>query len=474
MEKDNNKKSISIVFIGVFNILLFIAMIGYIVIYAVSNKVEMIDNGYNTHQQLLRNQNIRGKIYSSDGKVLAETVTDENGNETRSYPYNNVFAHAVGYSVYGRSGIENLANYYLINSNESLTNKAEAYKNEQKFPGDNVYSTLNTTLQQTAFEALSAHKGAIIVSEVKTGRVLALVSKPDFDPNEIKKIWSDITNDEDNTQLLNRVTQGIYPPGSTFKIITALEYYKENGEGYKNYKFSCNGKFTKGDETINCFHGESHGSLDFETSFAKSCNSSFANIALSLDKSQFSKTIKELMFEDKLPWEMSYSKSSAYCVEGMSDGDTMQLGIGQGTTTMTPLHLNLITNAIANDGILMKPLLLDRVVSNDGKVVESFKYEEYKRLMSGDEAEFLTGIMEQVIEKGTASRLKGLSYTAAGKTGSAEFKDSTSDSHAWFTGFAPSENPEISVTIIVENAGSGGEYAVPIAKRIFDKYFDIK
>ena len=122
----------------------------------------------------------------------------------------------------------------------------------------------------------------------------------------------------------------------------------------------------------------------------------------------------------------------------------------------------------------MKPLLLDRVVSNDGKVVESFKYEEYKRLMSGDEAEFLTGIMEQVIEKGTASRLKGLSYTAAGKTGSAEFKDSTSDSHAWFTGFAPSENPEISVTIIVENAGSGGEYAVPIAKRIFDKYFDIK
>ncbi len=467
------EKSPSIVFIGILNTVMYIAMISYIVIYAVSNKVEMIDNGYNTHQQLLKKQNIRGTIYSADGKELAKTVTDEKGEESREYPYANEFAHIIGFSTNGKSGIESMANYYLINSNESLSNKAAAYSNEEKFNGDNVYTTLNTSIQETAYEALSAHKGAIIVSEVKTGKVLAMVSKPDFDPNEIQKIWADITNDEDNTQLLNRVTQGIYPPGSTFKIVTALEYYRQNGDAYKDYRFSCNGKFTYGDETINCYHGENHGSLDFATSFAKSCNSSFANIAIGLDKESFSKTLKDLLFKKDLPWDMSYSTSVAYCAPDLSDGDTMQLGIGQGTTTVTPLHMNLITNAIANDGVLMKPQILDRVVSADGKVVESFKTEQYKRLMTADEAEFLTGIMEGVVQKGTATKLKGLSYTAAGKTGSAEFKDSTSDSHAWFTGFAPLENPEISVTIIVENAGSGGEYAVPIAKRIFDDYFDV-
>lgn len=467
------EKSPAIVFIGILNTVLYIAMIGYIVIYAVSNKVEMIDNGYNTHQQLLKNQNTRGTIYSADGKELAKTVSDGNGEEKREYPYKNEFSHVVGFSTNGRSGIENLANYYLINSNESLTNKAEAYKNEQKFRGDNVFTTLDTSLQNTAYEALAAHKGAIIVSEVKTGKVLALVSKPDFDPNEIQKIWADITNDEDNTQLLNRATQGIYPPGSTFKIVTALEYFRENGEAYKDYHYSCNGKFTYGDTTINCYHGESHGSLDFATSFAKSCNSSFANIAMTLDKASFSRTLNDLMFKKTLPWDMSHSTSVAYCSADLSDRDTMQLGIGQGTTTMTPLHLNLITNAIANDGVLMKPKILDRVVSADGKVVESFKDEEYKRLITSEESEFLTEIMEGVVNGGTAKKLQGLSYSAAGKTGSAEFKDSTSDSHAWFTGFAPVDDPEISVTIIVENAGSGGEYAVPIAKRIFDDYFDV-
>ena len=471
-EDGKRKKSFGIIFIGVFNVALFIAMIGYICIYANSNKVEMIDNGYNTHQQLLKKQNIRGTIYSADGKELAKTTIAEDGTEKREYPYANVFAHAVGFATNGRSGIEDLTNYYLINSNASISNKAKAYENEQKFPGDNVYTTLDADLQQVAYDALSAHKGAIIVSEVDTGNVLTLLSKPDFDPNEIEKIWNDITTDEENTQLLNRATQGLYPPGSTFKIITALEYYRENGEDYKNYSFQCNGHFTYGNDTINCFHGENHGKEDFALSFAKSCNSSFANIALGLDKTSFSSTLNQLMFQSELPWDMSYSKSTAKCSENISDSDTMQLGIGQGTTTMTPLHLHMITNAIANSGLLLKPRIIDRVVSAEGKVVESFTSEKGKRILTENETDFLNEMMIGVVEKGTASKLKGLSYSAAGKTGSAEFKDSTSDSHAWFTGFAPAEDPKICVTIIVENAGSGGEYAVPIAKRIFDKYFE--
>jgi peptidoglycan glycosyltransferase len=122
----------------------------------------------------------------------------------------------------------------------------------------------------------------------------------------------------------------------------------------------------------------------------------------------------------------------------------------------------------------MKPYVISGIKSEDGKNVKSYSPENYKRLMTAYQADVLKAMMKQVVEEGTASKLKGLSYTAAGKTGSAEFTDSTSDSHAWFTGFAPADDPEVCVTIIVENAGSGGSFAVPIAKRIFDAYFGVE
>jgi peptidoglycan glycosyltransferase len=149
----------------------------------------------------------------------------------------------------------------------------------------------------------------------------------------------------------------------------------------------------------------------------------------------------------------------------------MQASIGQGTTQITPLHLNMITSAIANGGMLMKPYLVDYVENVDGAVVKQFNPDSYKRLMTTEEASALTEMMHEVVESGTGTKLSGLSYSAAGKTGSAEYSSVKTDSHAWFTGFAPVENPEICVTIIIEGAGSGGDYAVPIAKRIFDAYF---
>ena len=152
----------------------------------------------------------------------------------------------------------------------------------------------------------------------------------------------------------------------------------------------------------------------------------------------------------------------------------MQTSIGQGKTQITPIHLNMITSAIAGDGILYKPYVVDRVESAEGKVVKSFQPDSYGRLMSEEEAGLLKELMTAVVEEGTASKLSGLQYTAAGKTGSAEYGTVKGNSHAWFTGFAPVEDPEVCVTIIVEGAGSGGDYAVPIAKRIFDTYFSEK
>ena len=146
----------------------------------------------------------------------------------------------------------------------------------------------------------------------------------------------------------------------------------------------------------------------------------------------------------------------------MLDSDMMQVAIGQGTTQISPMHLNMITCAIANDGKLMKPYMVERVENSEGSIVKQFNPAAYGSLMTQEEAQILTDLMTEVVNSGTGRKLSGLSYTAAGK----------GDSHAWFTGFAPAEDPQICVTIIIEGAGSGGDFAVPVAKRIFDAYFE--
>jgi peptidoglycan glycosyltransferase len=471
-KRDSNVKTpkpYPIIAISVFFVCLFAGLIVYICYYSATNKQELTNNSHNTRQAILLAQNTRGTIYSNDGQVLAETVTDSEGNETRNYPFGDLFAHIVGYASNGRAGIESFANYYLINTSISLSEKVQYDSAGQKYPGDSVYTTLDVELQEIAYNQLSAYNGAVIVSDPKTGEILAMVSKPGFDPNTIEDEWDSLIN-SDGTELLNRATQGLYPPGSTFKIVTALEYLRENNNEYSDYSFNCTGSYTLGEDTINCYHGESHGSLDFFKSFAKSCNSSFANIGVSLDRDKFASTLEDLMFNSELPLDMAYKQSSATCSNATSTGDMMQLAIGQGATSMTPMHLNMITCAIANGGTLMKPYVVSSVECENGTNVETFNDEQYKTLMTSEEADILTEMMVGVVENGTASRLKGLSYTAAGKTGSAEYKTGSSDSHAWFTGFAPAEDPQICVTIIIEDAGSGGEYAVPLAKRLFDAY----
>ena len=207
-------------------------MMGYTCYYAATNKQELINNSYNGRQEIFAAQNTRGSIYAAGGQLLAETQMDEEGKEKRVYPYDNLFAHAVGYASNGRFGIEASANYYLINSNAKLSDKVASDVAGVKYPGDSVVTTLDVSLQEVAFRSLGVYKGAIIVSEPATGKILAMVSKPDYDPNEIDAIWDEVIKDKESTVLLNRATQGLYPPGSTFKIVTALEYIRENPDRY--------------------------------------------------------------------------------------------------------------------------------------------------------------------------------------------------------------------------------------------------
>ncbi|MGN1331594.1 MAG: peptidoglycan D,D-transpeptidase FtsI family protein [Lachnospiraceae bacterium] len=472
-KKERGRNNRELYFTGAFFSLLFLAMIAYYVYFVQEKGREMINNSYNSRQYILASQNTRGTIYSADEEVLAETLIGADGMEVRTYPYQNLFAHVVGFSTKGKTGIEAQANSYLIQSSISLSAKVENEVAAVKNPGDNVYTSLRVDLQETASKSLGVYQGAIIVSNVKTGEILAMVSKPDFNPETIVQDWDSYVEDKNSSVLLNRATQGIYPPGSTFKMVTALVYLRQNNGNYANYRYQCNGYFTYGDSRITCYHGTAHNSVNFVSSFAKSCNCSFANMGLMLDRGIYHDTITLLGFNQNLPVNFNYSRSNLTVDESISDEDMIQISFGQGSVQMTPLHLHLITNAIANGGTPMKPTLINRIVSAQGNTVETFNPVSYKALMTETEAETLKELMTAVVETGTATRLRGLEYTAAGKTGSAEYNKVKADSHAWFTGFAPADDPEISVTIIVERIGSGGDYAVPIAKRIFDAYFGI-
>lgn len=452
-------------------VFLMLGVMGNLIYFQMTERETTINNSYNTRQELLAKQNIRGQILSAQGDVLAQTIVEADGTEKREYPYKELFAHVVGYSTKGKTGVENQGNMNLLTSNAFIGEKIQNELESSKNYGDNIVTTLNVKLQQTAYDALGVYSGAIVVTDVKTGKLLTMVSKPDFDPNKIVQIWDDVVNDEDSSVLVNRATQGLYPPGSTFKIITSLEYFREHNGEVDTYSYQCNGSYKNGEDRINCYHGSKHGTVGFQRSFEKSCNSSFVNIGLQLDLDKMSKTAGELYFNKELPLSLVSNKSSYVLDSDASVYDIMQTSIGQGKTQITPMHLNMITQAIANGGEMMKPYVIDRVENYKGVVVKQYNKTSIGNIMSIEESDFLTRLMTGVVEDGTATKLSGLSYTAAGKTGSAEYNGVKEDSHAWFTGFAPADNPEICITIIVEGAGSGGDYAVPMAKRIFDAYF---
>ncbi len=459
----------------IFNIMyiflgLFVLTAGYFSYYLIVRSDDVINNAYNKRQEVLAERVIRGSILSADGQVLAQTLVDKEGKETREYPFKKVFAHVVGRYSKGKSGIEEMENIRLLTSNVNSIEVMYSDLMGEKSPGDNVVTTLNSKLQKVAYDALGENRGAVVVLEASTGKILAMVSKPDYDPNLVDQEWEELLKDEDTkAPLLNRATQGMYPPGSTFKVLTALEYMRENMT-YLEYKYNCVGKIEYEGMTIHCNHNKAHGNLKLPMALAKSCNTSFANIGKGLDLTSFYELCEDFLFNQSLPVKMTSNTSRFSLQKGVSGTkEAMQTAIGQGNTLISPLHNAMIAAAIANDGVMMKPYVVDHVVNAEGTTIKKYSPETLGRKMSGSEAEYLTKAMRLVVTEGTATKLNDLSVSAAGKTGSAD--NSTGRAHSWFIGFAPEKDSEIVVSVIVENVGTGSEYAVPIAKKIFQEYF---
>ncbi len=467
-KRSNDEKNIPVLVITYFVIAIFVAMLANIIIFTIRDADTVIANSYNKRENIYANKVIKGSILSSDGEVLAETIVDDEGNETRYYPYENMFSHVVGYDSNGQSGLEMMSTYYLLTSNQNIIRQVYNALADKKNIGNNVITTLDYDLQETAYYALGYNNGAVVVIEPSTGKMLVSVSKPDFNPNNIDSLI--VSEDSESSYLLNRATQGLYPPGSTFKIITALEYMRENSN-YLNYSYKCNGEDVFNGVGIHCYNYKVHGNINLKDSLAYSCNTSFSNIGISLDKAKYRNLCEDFLFNKDLPFDGYYSKSK-FVINEKSDTSSMpQTAIGQGDTLITPLHNAMIMCTIANGGVLMKPYLIDRIESCEGNLVKKFKPDTYGKIITAKEAKEISNMLSGVTDYGTASDyFYGADYKVIGKTGTAEYNEN-GDSHSWFVGYSNPDNPDIVVCVLVENASSSGASASYIARLIFDKYY---
>ena len=448
---------------------LFVLMIGYFVYFNVFVSKNVINSAYNVRINSFADTVVRGNIVSSDGTVLAETLVDENGNETRYYPMGRIFAHAVGTSEINQSGIELSQNFYMLQSNGNpILNALQDIRGE-KNQGDQIVSTLNAKLQEVAYNALGYNDGAVIAIEPATGRVLVMVSKPDFDPNTLLTDYESIVAEEGNDSLLNKTTFGLFVPGSIFKTLTSLAYIR-SGADYNSYYYTCEGQINLGgEEYITCFDQTVHGGENFVDSFANSCNASFGNIGLSLPDNLLKDTCESLFFNNELPTEIPHTKSSFSLASDDSDWQTAATAIGQGHTQVTPLQMAMIAAAIANGGNMMQPYMVDAVeTAGGGHRVKKYMPESYGQVMTTQEADLLGQLMEAVVNYGTATSLSGYGYSVAGKTGTAEL--SGKGDNSWFIGYAPVEQPQIAICVLVENDEGYYESALPVANAVLQAY----
>jgi penicillin-binding protein 2 len=390
----------------------------------------------------------------------------------------------------GRGGIEQTYDQYLQGKDggwkievNAMGYQIKTFKYVAPESGASIYSTVNLKLQQTAYDALKnsdTGTGAAVVLDAKTGAVRALVSYPGFDINTPgSKEFYKYLNDK-KLPLYNRVLQALYPPGSIFKIITfaaATDLLNIDPSETVN----CNGKFELGDRQYVCWYKPGHGRLNLISATAQSCNIYFYQLGLKLGIRNLEKYAKKFCLGQKTGIDLPNEKKGfvpnpewkkAKMKMSWLQGDTVIFAIGQGAILVTPLQMAYMMTAVANKGTYRQPYIVDRVIDFDGN--ESYKHElEFKDelKLSDNTWTLLHKALLETVENGTGRRCKLPGIKVAGKTGTAQ--NSQVKDHAWFVSYAPADDPEIVMAIIVEHGGGGGINAVPIGKKIYEAYFNL-
>lgn len=477
----SNIKKVLVVFL-----LLFIGLISYIGYFQLFKAHDIAAKPENQRIWVKRNEVIRGVIYDRNKTVLAQTVEKTELSQKRQYPGGEVFSHLVGYvdETYGLAGLEakfdeDLISYDVISTSVDAFLKKLNFKEEfnkrtakEDKKGNNLITTLDSNIQNAAFDALGTNKGAIVVLNPKTGEILASVSKPSYDTNNLKAIWKSINSDEEGKPLINRATMGLYPPGSTFKIITTASAL-ENIPGVTTKKFTDNGKIQFNDkQSLRNYNGYSYGEIDLKKAVSVSSNVVFGTLAMDLGNDKLKATAEKFGFNNKMPSDdIGIAQSKFPKLESNEIGNIAQTGIGQSSILATPMEMALVISTIANDGVMMKPILMKEIVSSNGRKVKSMKPEAVQTVIPKENSAIIKSYLKASVDDKLSGQWKYVfnGTNTAGKTGTADYKLPNGENavpHSWFVGFAPADNPQVAVAVIVENGGIGAGAAAQAAGKV--------
>ena len=443
---------------------LFISLILYLSYFQLVKAEKVQEHSYNKRKWLGEEKIVRGTISDRNGTVLAYSQK-EGDTQVRNYNYGSLYGHVIGYSYreYGKAGLESTYNEELLDLRDTnpIEELKDIIKSGKEKHGNDLVLTIDNRLQKKAYDLLAGKKGSIVLMNPKTGEIYAMASNPVFNPSSLREDWKNIVESEDG-YLLNRSTMGLYAPGSIFKVITATAALENPGI---NTNYDCKGSVTINGYTLNDYDKTAHGRLDLEGALVKSCNVSFGQMGVELGKEKLREVSEKYMLNKEIPFDLKMS-SSVFSKKRMDDTELGVTAIGQGKTLVTPLNMAMVASAIANNGEMVKPILVKQVESPEGKILTENYTKTLSTVTTPEVSQQLKDMMVKVVSSGTGKNASIRNVKVAGKTGTAE--NETDKSHAWFIGFAPADDPELAISVILENSGStGGSAAAPIARDLF-------
>jgi penicillin-binding protein A len=427
----------------------------------------------------------RGEILVGQTAVAKSVPVDDEYKYQRVYDEGRLYAHVTGsYSFFGASGgLEQAENSLLSGSSDKLFyRRVSDLFTGRRAQGANVETTLDPKVQAAAADGLKGIKGAAVALDPKSGAILAMVSNPTYDPNDLashdlREVEKNSTalNKDPGKPLLNRSINELYPPGSVFKVVTAAAALS-TGEYTENSVLPGPAVLDLPDTSADLPNHDDRacspsGEVTMTEALAVSCNTAFAYLGMQIGADALQSQAAKFGFGDALSVPMRVTPSS---VPGeMNKPQLAQSSIGQYDVQVTPLQMAMVASGVANRGVVMKPYLVESVIGSDLSVIESADPQELSQAVTPEVAAQLTRMMEAVVEDGTGTKAQIDGVAVAGKTGTAQHGEGRK-AHAWFISFAPANDPEIAVAVIAEDGGvagseaGGGTVAAPIAKQMME------
>lgn len=462
----------------------FIALISYIAYFQVFKGPDIANDSGNKRLWARRNEILRGTIYDKDGNPLTNSIRVDKFNQSREYIYGDLYVHALGY-IDERFGITGLEEEYdnELSKYSSFSNgirsllknldlkKAFENRDEEKI-GNGIVTTLDYNLQKVAYDAMGDLKGAVVALNPKTGEVLAMVSKPTYDPKNLEQTIEDANTGVDTeSKLLNRTINGLYPPGSVFKTIT-LAAALENDPSITGRTFNDTGKITFDDGTeLNNYMKQAHGNLDLQMAYRVSSNVVFGTLSMEMGNEKLKEVSERFGFNSRVPGiGMSISESRFPSLKDYELGNIAQSGIGQASVLSSPMQMAIVAATVANDGVLMEPKLVNKIVDKDGNTIKEIQNKTLQSdVISKEIANTIKDYMGYLVSNNIYRWPAFEGTNAGGKTGTADYMlDDGSEGvpHGWFISAAPLDDPKIAVAVIVEQGENGAGSAADIASKV--------